>query len=587
MAPSEARRDRWGRYLVVPPGGGKPQGYTRATTVAKTLDDGGGLIPWKASMAITGILRRPGLMAKAEALVSKHPEKGPWYGGDESKKAMKKLVEEAAEAGGSSDRADIGTALHAIIEQLGRGEPVTISQDSTRADVDAYRRLIADGQVEFLREYIEATFVLDQWQVAGTADGGAVRIPWLSNKLLIADLKTGTNLDYSGQAIGVQLATYAHGDAHYLQGDAPDGSQDERRAMPDLDQELAVVIHLPAGEARAQLYKVDIAAGWEAFERSMWARDWRKRKDILVPVDIEPIEAPKDEPRLGEVTPIDVGRLLLLELIKAMPAERQTALRAAWPKRMPPLKSSEHWTSALLMECTQFVGSFDVASGVRAVDTDTVIQPAVSVSAPDATKWACPECGNSTREVAYDGENLVGICPVHRTVVLDATSEDRTTMPVEAFLALPIDEQIRRADRGHLPADLRATAEQLAMLRTNIEGLDDARRAWVETQAQIHNLPNLGHPDRWSIDRARTLAGLLDTAEQLTDEQLAPPDWVARCKAAGLTQAAAARAAKEIATELDIKVGSKVKDLPTDGVFAVQFANWIDLQVATQAATAA
>ena len=31
-----ARRDRYGRYLVVPPGGGKPTGYTRATTVAES-----------------------------------------------------------------------------------------------------------------------------------------------------------------------------------------------------------------------------------------------------------------------------------------------------------------------------------------------------------------------------------------------------------------------------------------------------------------------------------------------------------------------------------------------------------------------
>ena len=31
----EWRRDQYGRYLIVPPGGGKPEGYTRVTTVAK------------------------------------------------------------------------------------------------------------------------------------------------------------------------------------------------------------------------------------------------------------------------------------------------------------------------------------------------------------------------------------------------------------------------------------------------------------------------------------------------------------------------------------------------------------------------
>ena len=33
------RRDRWGRYLVLPEGGTKPIGYTRATTVAKGIED--------------------------------------------------------------------------------------------------------------------------------------------------------------------------------------------------------------------------------------------------------------------------------------------------------------------------------------------------------------------------------------------------------------------------------------------------------------------------------------------------------------------------------------------------------------------
>ncbi len=32
-----ARRDQYGRYLIVPPSGGKPMGYTRVTTIAKAL----------------------------------------------------------------------------------------------------------------------------------------------------------------------------------------------------------------------------------------------------------------------------------------------------------------------------------------------------------------------------------------------------------------------------------------------------------------------------------------------------------------------------------------------------------------------
>lgn len=566
MAPSEARRDRWGRYLVVPPTGGKPLGYTRATTVAKTLDDQGGLMPWKAAMALTGMTRRSGLRAQIEALVSKHPEKGPWYGSDESKRAIKKLVEECAEAGGSSDRADIGTALHAIIEQIGRGEPVQISQDSTRADVAAYRDLIVKGQIEFLREYIEATFVLDHYQVAGTADGGAVRIPWLSDKLLIADLKTGANLEYSGQAIGVQLATYAHGDAHYVQGLNPDGSQDERRPMPDLDQELAVVIHLPAGEAKAMLYKVDIAAGWEAFQQSMWARDWRKRKDLLEPVDLDQIalheRVATDEP----ISAMDATRLTLLELIGALPADRQLALKEVWPKRLPPLKNAQHWTPALLVECTQFVAA--VASGSAA---GTVSSPGSDPAGPDAALHSSVD----------EGSAEPGSSP----------GDDTPHLTVEQFDALTAEDQARAIDRGHLPIELRAAVSDLGVLADRVRALDGPiedgpRRRWVETQARLAELPHLGHPERWTVERAEHLAMLLDTAEQLTDEQLAPPDWAALCKAAGITKAAAGREAKRLAGELGIKVPAKVDDLPTDGVFAVQFSNWIELTSATKASAA-
>ena len=42
----ETRRDRWGRYQVLPPRGGKLVGYTRATTIAKILDDSSSLMAW-------------------------------------------------------------------------------------------------------------------------------------------------------------------------------------------------------------------------------------------------------------------------------------------------------------------------------------------------------------------------------------------------------------------------------------------------------------------------------------------------------------------------------------------------------------
>lgn len=46
------QRDRWGRPLITPPDGGKPKPYTRASTLAKALDDNQGLIDWSTCTGI-------------------------------------------------------------------------------------------------------------------------------------------------------------------------------------------------------------------------------------------------------------------------------------------------------------------------------------------------------------------------------------------------------------------------------------------------------------------------------------------------------------------------------------------------------
>jgi len=276
---SETRRNRWGQYLVVPPGGGKPVGYRRATTVAAVTDSGDSLMPWGATAAIVGALRRPGLMHRWQALIAEYPD--PWYGSDESKKACKRLVEECKQAGGSTDRADIGTALHAVVELIGKGH-TPILQPGIRADVDAYTAMLAATGIVVDPDLLEVTVVLDEYRVAGTVDMLRVSVPGVGE--LIGDLKTGTSLDYSWQSITTQLAIYARADAIYRQGGADDGSLDERRPMPNVDRAHAIIFHLPAGEARCTPHVIDIQSGWANFHRSLELEGWRKRRDLAVPL---------------------------------------------------------------------------------------------------------------------------------------------------------------------------------------------------------------------------------------------------------------------------------------------------------------
>ena len=84
------RRDRWGRYLVLPEGADKPIGYTRATTVAKALDDSGGLLSWGKRMVALGLGQRPDLVALVSTTA------------DTDKKTLDDICERAAEAGGAA-----------------------------------------------------------------------------------------------------------------------------------------------------------------------------------------------------------------------------------------------------------------------------------------------------------------------------------------------------------------------------------------------------------------------------------------------------------------------------------------------------
>lgn len=349
------RRDQWGRYLVRPPfdDAEKPVGYTRATTVATALDEGYGLQKWLATMAICGTMMRPGLRAQWEALMATHAG-DPWYASDQSKAECKRLIDECAAVGGANDRSEIGTALHEITAMFDAGRTPTHLSPETERDLTVYADTLAAANIELNPDLIETTVVLDEHRVAGTFDRGA-RAPGFS-KTLIADLKTGADLSFSWHAIAVQLAIYAHGDAIYRQGAAEDGSQDVREAMPDVDLENGLVIWLPAGTGECELFLVDLTAGWEAFERSMWVREWRKRDVFmvlgegqwrpatgdLVPALEASLEALGDEPDADAEDYTTRLRGWLQDRIDAIgaDADARADLAASWPEGVPPLRTS-------------------------------------------------------------------------------------------------------------------------------------------------------------------------------------------------------------------------------------------------------
>ena len=339
-----ARRNGKGQYLIVPKGGSKPTGFSRVTTVASTLGTEFGIVSWKATMTAVGAMLRPGLRARWEALIAEH-DGDPWYGSQAGKKACQKLVEECCTVGGGSDRAEIGTALHALTALVDWGRTPTLLSEQTEADLTAYVNGLVEAGVTIVPDMIEQTVVLDEYRVAGTFDR-LVRVPGFKLPL-IGDLKTGRDLTLSMHEIAVQLATYSRADSLYVQGEAVDGSQDERLPMPEVDQHHGLVMWLPAGEARLELFVVDLDAGWEAFQQSMWVRGWRNRKVSTPLGEYQPDLVPLLEASLAAVDDSYTQRLRdwLQGRIDAIGRDRKAGadLGIRWPPGMPTLRrSTEH-----------------------------------------------------------------------------------------------------------------------------------------------------------------------------------------------------------------------------------------------------
>lgn len=324
---AEAPKDRWGRYKISDPATGKERGYTRVTTIAKVLDDSSSLADWKTRMAITGIVQRADLLAQASTSLD-----------DRSK--LNKIANDAIEAAGAFSRANLGTALHSLTQQLDLGMKPQILQ-GLQADIETYVASIAAWDFGMRKEWIEVLLINDEYEYAGTADR---IVTTRDGKICIFDLKTGTDLSYSFGSIAVQLAMYANADWIY------DWKTGERTPLPEgLDMKEGIICHLPAGEATCKFYTVDLEAGWEAAKMSFATRDWRKRKDLFKPYQfsdekrrvVEPVVNPIPQAD-DSVSPkeLQIRQEWMKQRIANLTREAQAMLILCWPEGCPKLQET-------------------------------------------------------------------------------------------------------------------------------------------------------------------------------------------------------------------------------------------------------
>ena len=326
------RRDRWGRYLVLPEGGTKPIGYTRATTVAKGIEDSGGLLNWGKRMVAIGLAQRPDLVALVSTTA------------DTDKKTLDDICERAAEQGGATVRRDLGTAVHGMLEKSW-ADPTFVAPDPYGSDVRAVHDALATARLRVVDGYSERMIVHDQYQIAGTFD---LLVEDETGQRFVADYKTGSSL-LGALAFAIQLSIYANADALYNQGAAKDGSEDTREPMPEVSKLHGVIIHVQPGSGHCDLHWLDLATGAEALELAIAVREMRKAKPLTpITLEVDVVTRTKQIAAAEKILSAADGNVdeewrgwMRNRLKVLIDAGHTDLIRRSWPEGVPTLGSGE------------------------------------------------------------------------------------------------------------------------------------------------------------------------------------------------------------------------------------------------------
>lgn len=268
---TQVKRDRYDRPLLPHPVTGKEQAWTRVTTISRTLSDSFALGKWQERMVAHGIGKRQDLYALACAL---DPEA--------DKKRLQEVCDKAKDAAEADRGANHGTALHAFTDTYDRsGVAPTNVPAHLQADVDAYVTGMKRNRLKVYGGLLECQVVIPELDASGAFD--RLLIDESTGQPVIGDLKTG-KAPYWDE-IAIQLSLYAHG-THIWRPEL--GKYEEM--PPGVDRERAIVMWLPAGQARFEAWELDIAAGWEMAKTAVQVREYRKRKDLARP--LAPVVAP-------------------------------------------------------------------------------------------------------------------------------------------------------------------------------------------------------------------------------------------------------------------------------------------------------
>jgi len=255
-------------YVLNPEG--KRVRYSRSSNGGKILDDESNLTDWKLRTVVAGAAQRPELMAAASVLDI-----------DMNKKELRDIAEKCLVAGKGERRSVIGTAVHAMFDHIDRGDEWTPPPNFNQLCINYVEFKLQWG---FIVEDIEIHCINDRFHLAGTLDrrfrttkalvapdGTIIPI----GSVIVADLKTGKELEYAAGSYCTQLAAYVDSLRY-------DVITDERSLFDPMSvRDWAIIIHADSADTRIDAYWVDIESGRKGLELASEVKEWRRRSDLL------------------------------------------------------------------------------------------------------------------------------------------------------------------------------------------------------------------------------------------------------------------------------------------------------------------
>jgi len=325
-APAQLEEGGRGYKIIMLGKDGKPdpktiRQYTRVTTYIDCLEHKGALESWKLRTLLEGVALNVGevgtsksddyLVAKvADAMhrrdvalkkARKADRKGKLEVGElaqlegdairEFKQTVDKIAEAALELGGVHEKANKGTSLHSLVETyvregMGRINDMLKADEITKsehADVVAFAEALAAIDAKVVAS--EVVIVNDALKYAGRLDLVLlVKLPGMARAVrVVADLKSG-RVDLGAGKIAQQIAMYANGDEYNL--------ETGERSPLKVSKAKGLLVHLPAGTAKATVHVVDLALGAKGNKLAGEVRAWRNegKKAIDLATDLATIE---------------------------------------------------------------------------------------------------------------------------------------------------------------------------------------------------------------------------------------------------------------------------------------------------------